>query len=90
MVSECFRLSFTFWRAKSQILSTGASTALLCQYLGIALGRPVTDKTGLTAYYAFELNWTPEGADADGPSLVTAVQEQLGLRLEASKGPMEY
>jgi uncharacterized protein (TIGR03435 family) len=79
-------------RGKAQIKSTGTTMALLSSYLGIALGRPVTDKTGLTAYYAFELNWTPDGAestDAATPSLVTAIQEQLGLRLESTKAPVE-
>jgi bla regulator protein blaR1 len=79
-------------RGKSQIVSTGATMALLTTYLGIALGRPVTDQTGLTNYYAFELNWTPDSpdptADSAAPSLVTAVQEQLGLRLQSAKAPI--
>jgi bla regulator protein BlaR1 len=79
-------------RGKSLILATGATMSQLSSYLGIALGRPVTDKTGLTAYYAFELNWTPDGAespDAKFPSLTTAVQEQLGLRLQSVKAPTD-
>ena len=47
--------------------------------------RPVVDRTGLTGRYAFSLEWSATqpltGAD-DRPSLFTAVQEQLGLRLE--------
>lgn len=80
-------------RGKAQIVSTGTTMALLCSYLGIALGRPVTDRTGLTSHYAFEMNWTPDGIEpvegAAAPSLMTALQEQLGLRLEAAKGPVE-
>jgi uncharacterized protein (TIGR03435 family) len=63
-------------------------------------GRPVLDDTGLTGIYDFSLKWSsPEPAksgdnaaitsDADAPSLFTAVQEQLGLRLVAAKAPMK-
>ncbi len=59
-----------------------------------ALGRKVIDKTGLEGNFDFDLHWTPdERADAHpddaGPSVFTAIQEQLGLRLESSKGPVE-
>jgi uncharacterized protein (TIGR03435 family) len=55
-----------------------------------AAGRVVTDRTGLTGGYDVDLYWSPArtkvgGAvppDVDGPSLFTAVQEQLGLKLE--------
>lgn len=66
-----------------------------------AVGRPVKDETDLSGYYEFNLTWTPEdkllaGADntstAPGdrpPSIFTALQEQLGLRLEPRKLPIE-
>jgi len=66
-----------------------------------AVGRTVIDKTGLTGTYDFELKWTPEHggpANADygqanaqdsGPSIFTALEEQLGLRLQPSKGPVQ-
>jgi uncharacterized protein (TIGR03435 family) len=50
--------------------------------------RPVIDKTGLTGKYDFELEWSagdPPPPDAPGPSIFTAVQEQLGLKLESVK-----
>ncbi len=58
------------------------------------LGRKVIDKTGLQGNFNADLHWTPdERADAQpddaGPSIFTAIQEQLGLRLESSKGPVE-
>jgi uncharacterized protein (TIGR03435 family) len=58
------------------------------------LGRKVSDKTGLQGNFDADLHWTPdERADAQpddaGPSVFTAIQEQLGLRLESSKGPVE-
>jgi uncharacterized protein (TIGR03435 family) len=67
-----------------------------------ALDRPVVDKTGLTGRYDFDLEWTPDetqfgGAlgrpptpdDSAKPGLFTAIQQQLGLKLEAMKGPVE-
>jgi uncharacterized protein (TIGR03435 family) len=64
------------------------------------LDRPVVDKTGLTGRYDFELVWAPDetqfggevpvaSADAPSPPLFTAIQEEMGLRLEATKGPVE-
>lgn len=50
------------------------------------------DKTGLSGKYDFELKWAPEAApppDADPPSLFTALSEQLGLRLESQRAPVE-
>ena len=67
-----------------------------------ALDRPVTDKTGLSGRYDFDLEFTPDetqfgGAfakrantdDSAKPGLFAAMQEQLGLRLEATRGPVE-
>jgi uncharacterized protein (TIGR03435 family) len=59
-------------------------------------GRLVVDKTGLTGKYDFTLKWTPDmgqgaepsGTDA-GPSLFTALQEELGLRLQPTKAPVD-
>lgn len=54
-------------------------------------GGPVTDKTGLTGSYNFTLSRTTNdpGADSPGQSIFTAVQEQLGLRLEPEKQSIE-
>lgn len=53
------------------------------------LGRYVIDQTDLKGNYDFVLNWSPDqNSDTNLPSLVTAIREQLGLRLEAQKGPM--
>jgi uncharacterized protein (TIGR03435 family) len=61
------------------------------------LGRIVEDKTGLTGNYDIELRWTTDDAspdsrsasDSPGPSLFTAMQEQLGLKLESQKAPVQ-
>lgn len=59
------------------------------------LGRFIVDSTGLSGTYDVVLDWTPadtpaEDPKANGPSLMTAVQEQLGLRLEAQRAHVEY
>ncbi|MGC1421041.1 MAG: TIGR03435 family protein [Terracidiphilus sp.] len=64
------------------------------------LDRPVVDKTGLTGRYDFNLEWAPDesqfgddvGAapsDTPVPPFFTAIQQQLGLRLEATRGPIQ-
>jgi uncharacterized protein (TIGR03435 family) len=63
----------------------------LLQFLSAETSRPVVDKTGLAAP-TFELRWLPAGAtpEADSPpGLFTAIQEQLGLKLEPSKDSVE-
>jgi uncharacterized protein (TIGR03435 family) len=52
--------------------------------------RIIVDKTGLTGSFDVDLEWTQDpSVDATGPSLFTALQEQLGLKLEPARGPVE-
>jgi bla regulator protein BlaR1 len=60
----------------------------LAHLLTPILGRTVIDNTGLKGNYKFDLTWAADDQPS-GPSLFTAVQEQLGLKLEAQKGPIE-
>jgi uncharacterized protein (TIGR03435 family) len=58
------------------------------------LDRQVVDRTGLAGFFDFELSWVPELAvpadgDASGATVFTSIREQLGLRLEAAKEPVE-
>lgn len=64
------------------------------------LDRPVVDKTGLAGRYDFDLTWAPDATQfggevpvapptASSPPFFTAVREQLGLRLVATRGPAE-
>jgi uncharacterized protein (TIGR03435 family) len=62
--------------------------------LGYFLGRPAVDQTGLAGRYDFQLKWTSDEskAPADGtapPGMFTAIQEQLGLKLEPAKAPVD-
>jgi len=71
------------------------TTEDLANYLRGPMSRTVLDKTGLTGKYEFTLRYTPDNAPqpvsagADAPYLSTALQEQLGLKLESGKGPVE-
>jgi uncharacterized protein (TIGR03435 family) len=67
-----------------------------------SLGRPVVDRTGLSGRFDFDLEWAPDETQFDGivsglpnvpdqdrPDLFRAIQQQLGLRLETTKGKVE-
>jgi uncharacterized protein (TIGR03435 family) len=63
----------------------------------VGISRLVLDKTRLSGNYDFSLQWTPQEnpdggeplAGSSGPSIFTALQEQLGLKLEPAKAPIE-
>ena len=61
----------------------------LASSLSGAADRIVIDKTGLTGEYDVELTWAPDGQPDAGPSIFTAVQEELGLKLEPAKAPLD-
>ncbi|MGA3236202.1 MAG: TIGR03435 family protein [Bryobacteraceae bacterium] len=83
-----------------QLTGSVATLEMLVTALSNQLGRPGLDRTGLKGNFDFKLEWTPDATqsavadggaapDPGGPSLFTAIQEQLGLRLESQKGPVE-
>ena len=64
------------------------------EFLSPRMDRPVLDRTGLIGPFQIKLDWSPdENQDKPGreigPSIFTALQEQLGLRLRATKGPVQ-
>jgi len=72
------------------MIGTREPVSILATNLGNQLRRIVIDKTGLKGAYDWKLEWNPDPSpDSILPSLFTAVQEQLGLKLEAQKGPMQ-
>ncbi|MGA2195970.1 MAG: TIGR03435 family protein [Bryobacteraceae bacterium] len=75
--------------------ATKNSMAQLADFVARTLGEMVVDQTGIEGVYDFELRWTnedqnPSATDLDGvPSLFTALEETLGLRLQPQKVPVE-
>ena len=72
----------------SRLSSRAVTVARLAAELRGIVERPVVDATGLEGLYEITLEWSPD-QQGDGPSLFTALQEQLGLRLESGRGPVE-
>jgi uncharacterized protein (TIGR03435 family) len=88
----------------AKMLGGKIAMAEFARTLSMTLGRTVIDKTGLTGLYDVKLDFVPDEAtaalpppppdaatalDARNPSILTALQEQLGLRLESTKDPVE-
>jgi uncharacterized protein (TIGR03435 family) len=71
-----------------------ATMAALAQSLSQQLRAPVVDQTNLTGNYDFRINWTYDSAfgglepDPNVPTIFTALENQVGLRLVAGKGPI--
>jgi uncharacterized protein (TIGR03435 family) len=89
---------------RNRVAAASIPIADLTPMLSRILGRMVADKTGLTGRFDISLEWAPNESqalqsppdgpkppppDATGPSIFTALQEQLGLKLESQKGPVE-
>jgi uncharacterized protein (TIGR03435 family) len=72
----------------------GLSLKQFAQRLASRVDRPVVDKTGIAGLYSFHLEFEPEAgrvsADLATPTIFTAIQEQLGLKLVPEKGPVEH
>jgi uncharacterized protein (TIGR03435 family) len=79
---------------KSNLVAIGIGTDDGAKFLSSEVGRRVVNKTGLTGNYDITLTWMPamaSTADADaasGPTIFTALEEQLGLKLQPAKGPV--
>ncbi|HYR86145.1 MAG TPA: TIGR03435 family protein [Terriglobia bacterium] len=89
------------FRGNGNLIASAVPMSQIIDALAAILGRPVVDKTGLTGFFDVRLQFSPESASLAEtgapsleqpvgnnpliPSLFTAIQEQLGLRLEASK-----
>jgi uncharacterized protein (TIGR03435 family) len=88
------------------IVAGGNRMPQFATVLSTWVNRLVVDKTGLTASYDIDLQWTPDQMpfglggepssvappppiDPNRPSIFTALQEQLGLKLDSQKGPVE-
>jgi uncharacterized protein (TIGR03435 family) len=93
-----------FMMSPRQMTASSTTIGTLVEPLSRLLGRTVVDKTGLTGKFDLSLQWTPDESQAirpgpDGaaappsdsapPSIFTAIQEQLGLKLDSQKGPVK-
>jgi uncharacterized protein (TIGR03435 family) len=70
-----------------RISADNAPMERLATVLSTQLGRPVVDITGLSGHYSFTLTFAKSDDDVSAPSIFTAVQEQLGLKLESKRVP---
>ena len=81
--------------APGMLMAGGSLLSDVARNLAGATGRIIVDKTGLRGRYDLELKWTQDplqGSSIDafeGGSLFTAIQEQLGLKLEAQRSPVD-
>jgi len=69
----------------------GLTMTMIAEELSLIAGRVVVDKTNLADRYDLKLEWSADDApasDNSAPSLFTAIQEQLGLKLESAKEPV--
>jgi uncharacterized protein (TIGR03435 family) len=86
----------------SRLTGQDVPVSRLVTVLAGPTGRTVLDRTGIKGSFDFQLEWMPDAAhmplingakppegSVEGASLFTAVQEQLGLKLESTKGPVE-
>jgi len=70
-----------------EITDHGVAIPIFIKQLSGLVDRAVVDQTGLKGSYDLNLQWTRE--QDTGPSLFTALEEQLGLKLSGGKGPVE-
>jgi len=82
-------------RTRLHIACSDDTIGILTRELAQMLGRPVLNQTELSGRYDLSLRWTPDDAPVSAPSsadvppdIFTAIQEQLGLKLESTKGPV--
>lgn len=82
--------------SRGTLTASGGTMDQLVNFFSNSNGvdRPIVDRTGLAGHYDFALQWSVLGAgdasNASAPSVFTALQEQLGLKLEPQSAPMEF
>ena len=75
---------------RGRLIGPNANITQLISLLAHPLDKPILDKTNLTGAYNIDLKFAPDGDTASTlPSIFTAIQEQLGLKLESQKVPFE-
>ena len=88
--SDDYAMKVTAMDGRQVLRSKKGNIPRLVEILSRATGKIVMNDTGLDREYDFTLEWVQDVAsEASGPSLTTALQEQLGLKLESVKRPVE-
>jgi uncharacterized protein (TIGR03435 family) len=75
--------------APGQIEAHKVNMNMLANQLAGLIGQSVVNKTELKGTYDVKLHWATEAGDPNEPSIFAAVQEQLGLKLDSQKGPVD-
>ena len=98
-------IPMTQGKGPNMITEIEGSVDQFCKVIGASLGRPVINKTGITGVFDLHLEFARDEAiigagprgpgltlsdDSAAPSVFTALQQQLGLKLESTKGPGEF
>jgi uncharacterized protein (TIGR03435 family) len=78
-----------YYPAPTAIRGKAISMARLADLLSTKTDRPVLDRTRVSGIFDIDLKWAADSDTEPGPSLFTAVQEQLGLKLESTHAPVE-
>jgi uncharacterized protein (TIGR03435 family) len=93
----------SFGGGPGQLIGTSVSLAMVASVLSRQVGRPIVDRTGIADSFNVVLTFAPESdartsngppstppaAVGDAPSIFTALQEQLGLKLESTRAPVD-
>jgi uncharacterized protein (TIGR03435 family) len=84
----------TYYSRRNQVEGNRITIAQFIAALEFQVDRPIIDKTGFALAFDVHLQWTPDESTVDSsdgvdPSIFTALQEQLGLKLESRKGPVQ-
>ena len=69
-------------------MMSGQSIRYLLNFLESDVGRRIDDQTGLAGTFDLTLAWSRGPNDTQRPQIFTALQEQLGLKLESTRGPV--
>jgi uncharacterized protein (TIGR03435 family) len=90
------RRNGSFMMSGTEMTATGVPLSTLANILSQQLHRQVNDKTGLTGKYDFNVKYSRDDAPqptepgaVEQPTLIIAVEEQLGLKLDSTKGPVD-